>query len=328
MLRTSERLAYKSCRWRWHLEFMLNLKPTTAAPALRFGSLMHQALAAYYPPGLKRGEKPADAFGRLYRDELKVQTKMGFRDEDGRWHEAGALGVAMLENYVETYGKDDEWEVLVTEQPFEVMVHHPETGEPWFLYVGVLDGVWRHRPSKRLWVPDHKTTDGIGEKKWIHLIMDDQAGAYWSRGVEWLYQEGFLKKDQRLAGMQYNLLRKAMPDERPWQLSERGKKLYLNQDGSVSKKQPPDYFKRIPVFRDAKDRASAMARQELDFAEIQLVRAGELQIGKTPGMFTCPSCWARDACELHETGHDWETFLAQTTKTWDPYAEHEVYDGR
>lgn len=326
MLRNSERGTLKQCEFQWDVSYNRRMKGVSM-PALRFGALIHGALAAWYVPGVKRGEHPATAFERLYTAELKTASKMGFKDEDGRWSEAGELGVLMMNNYVETYGKDDEWQVLVTEYPFEVVVNHPTTGEPWFVYVGVMDGVWRHLRTKKLWVPDHKTTSGIGDSKLNYLQMDDQAGSYWGWGVDALILEGFLKKNQKLQGMLYNFMRKAKPDERHYRLHQ-GKKIFLNLDGTDSKKQPSPYFLRQPIYRDEHDRAMAKHRSMVDYRRIELIRAGELEQSKTPGMFTCPGCPVSDVCELHETGHDYESMIKSTMKPWDPYAEHEIYAGR
>jgi hypothetical protein len=355
MLRNSERGTLKKCEFLWDLTYNRLLKPQTEMPALRFGSLIHQALAAYYVPGVKRGESPVTAFERAYAEDLKVNTELfGMRvEEDDVWVNALELGIAMMKNYLEEYGADDGWEVLVTEYPFEIVVHHPacelcgagtkrtlsakvvagcpdcggQGGQPWFLYVGVLDGVWRKRKDKTIWIPDHKSTAGIGPKTTAHLQLDDQAGSYWSWGVDALVRAELLKKNQKLNGMLYNFMRKALPDERPSKIINK-KRVYLNKDGTVSLKQPSPYFLRQPIFRDEFDRAQAKHRSEVDFRRMELFRSGELEISKSPGMFTCPSCAMRDACELHETGADWESFISQTTKTWDPYAEHEVYDGR
>lgn len=336
MLRTSERGTIKKCEFLWDITYNRRLKPQTEMPALRFGTLCHRALAAYYIPGVKRGTHPAKAFKKAYDAELKVNAeKFGARmEEDDRWVDAEELGVAMMENYVDEYGSDSDWEVIATEFPFKVLVYKPDTEghhykqpEPWFWYTGVVDGVWKHRSRKELWIPDHKTTAGIGDTKLNYLQVDDQAGAYWSWGVDYLGMNGFLKKNDQLNGMLYNFLRKALPDERHSKFVG-GKRLYLNLDGAVSKKQPSPYFLRQPIFRDEYDRKEAKRRAMIDFRRIELLRSGELEISKNPGMFTCPSCSMRDACELHETGQDWETFLRETTHTWDPYAEHEVYDGR
>lgn len=328
MLRTSERGTLKGCEWRWDLEFNRRIKPQVSMPALRFGTLAHTAMAGWYVPGVKRGVSPVIGFERAYLEEQAyVQQHFGARDEDGTWIDALELGVAMMENYLDEYGKDDLWEVLVTEKPFQVVVNDPDTDEPWFIYTGILDGVWRNRSTKDIWIPDHKTTAGIGDSKLNYLVLDDQAGAYWSWGVDYLAKEALLTKNQRLNGMLYNFLRKQKPDERPSKFVN-GKRLYLNNDGSVSKKQPSPYFLRQPIFRDDYDRGQAKRRALIDMRRIEMLRAGELEITKNPGMFTCPGCWARDACELHETGGDFESFLKDSTRPWDPYAEHEVRDGR
>jgi hypothetical protein len=299
-------------------------------PALRFGSLVHGALAAWYVPGVKRGERPAVAFERLYEADLKVNReyfgmKAGDEGEE-KWEDALELGLAMLENYVDEYGNDDQWEVLVTEYPWQQVVHKLD-GTPWFTAVGVIDGVWRDRRDKTIWIPDHKTAKGLGDNKYKYLQIDDQAGMYWSFGVQAIKAAGLMKKDQRLHGMLYNFLAKKMPDERASKLVN-GKRLYLNLDGSVSKKQPTPHFKRLPVFRDQPDKSEAIRRARVDYTRLELIRNGDLEISKTPGQFTCPMCSMRDACELHETGSDWEGFLGGTTQAWDPYAEHEIYDGR
>lgn len=344
-LRTSERSALKHCEFLWDLTYNRLLKPQTDMPALRFGSLAHKALAGWYVPGVKRGVHPAEGFAAAYDAELAANERtfgMKVGDEE-KWVNARELGIAMMENYVDEYSQDREWEVIATEMPFETLVLHPaclckssdfcicghrgKEGEPWFLYVGIIDGVWRHRLNKDLWIPDHKTTAGLGDSKLKYLQVDDQAGSYWSWGVDFLREQGILKPKQQLAGMLYNFLRKAMPDERHSKMVN-GKRVYLNLNGTISKKQPSPYFLRQPIWRDEYDKQEAKRRSMVDMRRIELFRAGQLEMSKHPGMFTCPSCAMRDACELHETGNDWEQFLAQTTKPWDPYAEHEVYDGR
>jgi hypothetical protein len=327
MLRTSERGTLKFCEFAWDLAYNRRVKMATEAPALRFGSLIHAALADWYIPGTRRGKHPAKAFKKHYDADMKRNQEIfGARiDEDETWVNAEELGLAMMTAYVEEYGTDPEWEVLVTEMPFQVIVPHPETGANWFMYTGVLDGVWKNRRKREIWIPDHKTTRAI-QRKLSYLQMDDQAGAYWSFGLEYLVQNQFLKNN-RLNGMLYNFLRKGLPDERPSKIID-NQRVYLNQDGSISKKQPPPLFLRQPIFRDAADRQETIHRALVDYDRIEKLRSGELELTKSPGQFTCPMCAMSDICELHETGHDWEAFISQTTKPWEPYAEHEIYDGR
>jgi hypothetical protein len=288
-------------------------------PPLRFGTLMHKALAAYYKPGIRRGPHPTLTFQKEYELECERAETFGFRvDDDEVWVEAGTLGEDMLNAYVDHYGKDTEWEVLLTEQRFAVPIAHPETGKPWFLYKGTLDGVWRSRRTKKIWIPDHKTTRSIDPK---YLALDEQAGAYWTFGVQWLYEQKVLRRGQKLAGMLFNFLRKAMQDDRP----QNAEGHYLNKDGSVSKVQPSPFFARVPIFRDTHDREAVRERVLQEYAELEETRAGERPAYKNPWSGNCKGCWLFDICELHETGNDWLSMRSATTMTWEPHSEEEIY---
>jgi len=330
MLRTSERGTFKRCRWKWWQEFEEVLKPTTPVPPLRFGSLVHLALRDYYKKGVKRGPHPAKSFVKYYDAEIKAQGEFGFRvqdvEEDEVWAEAGELGEAMLNHYVEHWGRDDEWEVLVTEQPFRQLVSHPVTHKPWFWYVGVIDLIIRNRITGKLHIVDHKTAKAIMVQ---YLSLDSQATGYWTYGLDWIYANGLLKKDERPAGMIYNHLRKAFPDDRP--KDDDG--FALNKDGAVSKRQPSPFFTRTPIFRDFNERQEARVQVLAEFADIERLRAEgrqdngspPVQAYKSQGQWTCPGCWCFDFCELHEIGADWREMRELATKKWDPYAEHNTY---
>ena len=334
LIRTSERSTFKKCRWVWEREFVDLVKPTTAAPALRFGTLIHSALASYYQPGRKRGPHPAETFLKLYDAELEEQTRFGFRDEEGTWHEAGTLGIvvlehrdheagnlgiAMLQHYVDTYGSDSRYRVLVTEQPFEYAIQGVDV-----LYVGIMDGVWEDTETGKLYVVDHKTS-ATAIRTPRHLVRDDQASAYWTFAVEWMYGKGILKRNQKLAGMIYNFLRKAPPDERP--VDAEGRR--LNKDGSVSKTQPAPFFERFIIHRNPRDREQYYERTVKDIKMMIAAREDpELLINKSPSQFNCNTCWAADICELHEMQADWRGMMLATTQPWDPYAEHEILEGR
>jgi hypothetical protein len=145
--------------------------------------------------------------------------------------------------------------------------------------------------------------------------------------VDYLIEKAILKSNEDLQGMLYNFMRKAKPDERPYKIVK-GKRLYLNKDGSISKKQPSPYFVRIPIMRDEHDRTYAKERIAEEFRRIEMLRRGDLTPTKSPGMFTCGGCPVKDPCELHETGNDWESMYKAIMKPWDPYAQHEIREGR
>jgi hypothetical protein len=325
LLRTSERSEWGRCRWAWWQAFVEHIKPATAAPALRFGSLIHESLRVYYRKGSKRGKHPAITFAKLYGEELATQTKLGFRDEDGTWNDAATLGEAMLNGYIDHYGKDDRWIVLATEMPFRVPVLHPRTGRVWFQYAGVVDLVVKDRETKFVGLVDHKTTKNNPTKN-EYLALDEQAGAYWRYGRQALYDAGLLRQDRELNGIIFNFLQKKMPDDR--ERNEFGEA--LNADGSVSKRQPGPLFHREPVWRNDAEGDRVHERVLEQMREMQLARRGKLAVYKTPGHIMsgmCQMCGFRDMCELHESGADWESLRDATMAEWDPYEEHEIYTG-
>lgn len=346
-VRTSERISFKGCRWQWQRGYVDLLKPHEEAPALRFGTLVHEALEVRYPPGIKRGPKPAETFEKIFTKNLREMEKTwGFRDPDGEWADAGELGVNMLENYVATYGRDEEWKVLASEMTFTVPVYGrgrlPDEDTPhlWlpaepdddgavhlFNYVGTMDGVWQNRMDGNVRINDYKTTKGDPVKEALaKLLLDEQGTAYWTWGVDYLIAEKILKPRelQALDGMLYTFLRKQKKDERP--VNAQGQS--LNKDGTISKKQPGQYFHRELVYRDEGQQTMARQRVLDEFADMQAVRNGQAPAYKSPGLSfpyqQCKGCAFFDICELHEIGADWEDLRDATMDTWDPYEAHAV----
>lgn len=343
-LRTSERSTFKRCRWQWDRNYNDRVRPLREAPALRFGTLIHKALEERYPPGIKRGPKPAQTFEKLYEADVKdAWDNWGFRaDEDEEWHNAGELGVDMLEHFIEVYGRDEDWKVLGSEVTFKVPIYGMVVPEQdaivpampgdrgaklLFHYVGTMDGVWQSRMDEGIRIVDWKTTKN-DPTRLQHLILDEQATAYWTWGVDHLIAKKIIKPRQveALDGMLYTFMRKAKRDARP----RNAQGHYLNKDGSISKSQPPPYFHRELVYREEASREVARARVIEEWMEMtnfkHLPEERRLTI-KTPGsgpMSHCNFCPFRDACELHEAGADWRDLMEVTMVSWNPYAAHEI----
>jgi hypothetical protein len=329
MLRTSERGTFKRCRWKWYMEFHEKLKPQTDVPPLRYGMLIHASLASRYRVGIRRGPHPRPIFEKLFEEnlaEVAKASKMAAYEiaESPKWLEHRELGVSMLDNYIDHYGKDDEWKVLATELPFQVAVQGPGARGVWFYYVGTIDGVWQSRRDGKIVIPDHKTTAAINTG---YLSMDPQATAYWTWGFDAVLNKRLVPPKTKLDGMLFNFLRKVKVDERPF-VMENGRKYHLNNDGSISKKQPAPYFARVPIYRDYNERERAKKSVLDEYKEIEMVHRGVLAPYKNAGQFTCPGCWLLDICELHEIGADYKEMIAMTTKTWDPYDAHEILEAR
>jgi hypothetical protein len=333
MLRTSERTTFKRCRWLWTLEFVDLRKPHYDTPALMFGSMIHQALAGYYKKGIRRGPSPVDLFHKAVLDEtIRVSNLTGQQPHvlGDEWADRIELGVAMLTNYLETYGKDEEWKVLATETPFQVIVAHPRDGvTPWFWYTGILDLLIENRSTGKKLIVDHKTASAIQLR---YLALDEQTTSYWTWGVEALRRRGMIGQKEIIDGLLFNFLRKAMPDERPFRI-ENGHKYYLNNptkanpEGEISKKQPTPYFHRETVWRHNLQKERSRERAIGEMLDMQAVRRepNDRAAYKNNSKFTCAGCWAIDICELHEMGGDYEALIAASTRAWDPYEQHELY---
>jgi PD-(D/E)XK nuclease superfamily len=327
LVRTSERSSFKKCRWAWDLSFNQGLRQRRDKPVLRFGTLIHIALAGWYVKGRERGRNPVETFLEAYEADVEqagefvVYGDDGSIEEDAKWVDARELGVEMLEMYLEHYGEDSDWEVLATEQPFRVPVYNPRTGKYMFTYAGILDLVMREISTRNVWIWDHKTTIAINLRG---LGLNEQFGSYWAFGTEWLKENGIIKPKHfdDLSGLKVNYLRRARRDSRP--RNDMGQA--LNQDGSVSKRQQADVFHREPVYRTMEDRDKVKRRAMNDFREMQMVRKGRLPADKSPSIFNCPSCPWLDVCELHETDSDWKYYLDRTTEDYNPYDEHEIED--
>jgi hypothetical protein len=252
LVRTSERGEFQTCKHRWQWSYLERRKPLQEAPALSFGDLIHRALEKRYPKGVKRGPHPAKTFKRLYKKFTDEAYELGFRDEEGEWQNLGDIGVDMMENYVDHFGDDSEWEVIASEMTFQVPVFDKcrcengvtpfaddrlsptsssyrfknqcarcgGTGRVYlFTYVGTLDGLWRNRMEGGIRINDYKTCKGDPEQEMRNVgytgALGLQPGAYWAFGVEWLFQKGILtpKVGKELDGMVFTYLRKGMRDD-------------------------------------------------------------------------------------------------------------------
>lgn len=312
LVRNSERSQWLRCRQSHHWAYTERLKPKIEAPALRFGTLIHKALEARYPIGIKRGPLPHITFSKVYNEQLKTMMEFGFTDSEGEWEDAHELGVIMMKGYVEEYGKDQDYEVLATERIFKTKVVLADKSVVYL--VGTMDGVWKNKNNSRLLIQDYKTTKDDPTKNG-HLTLDEQATMYMSFGVADLVAAGFLKGYP--SHMMYTFMKKQRPDER----KQNDQGLYLNQDGSVSKNQGTKLFHRETVYRDKAQRLKFRAR-----AKTQLLEMQTAPVYKNPGKFTCGGCGYRDMCEMEETGADIDLMKKIAYTDWDPYDAHELKD--
>lgn len=317
-LRNSERATYRRCRLKWQWSYQRGLQPERVKGALTFGTLIHEALAAYYPPGIKRGVHPAKTFERLHKENARHFSQW---DEDGERYDALELGLAMCEGYVETYGKDEVVEIIKPEIPISIDVYDRH-GNYLVTWVGRGDAAYRNRSTLRIGFLEHKTAKTIEEELRINSGYGEQGLSYWWAGDTYFRHEGWLKDDQHLDHVMFNWLRKGLPDDRP--KNEHGHA--LNKDGTVSKRQPKPLFHRWPLEFGPAEMDSINWRIRAEAWEMAQVKAGKLPIYKNPTMDCKWECAFKEACEVHEMGGDWESILELEFQHWDPYSDHNLLE--
>jgi hypothetical protein len=130
----------------------------------------------------------------------------------------------MLLGYMSHYNGDKHWNVISTEQSFEVTIpwlkakdakrlgvsgHGFDTDA--FIFNGTFDGVYYDERERRFKLMEHKTAGTL----WEPFVMDNQPSAYWLVAQTVGIQQGWLKKGQNIREITYNFLRKGLPDDRP-----------------------------------------------------------------------------------------------------------------
>lgn len=323
LVRTSERASFLTCRWKWKWGWVDGLRSVETDPKLLFGDLVHQALAKYYKPGRKRGPHPAQTFEKLY---MEVEAGKVWSGDEEKWVDMGDLGVTMLERYVEHWSNapvhnDNEYEIIASEQIFSVPIGY-KIGDRPVWYVGTVDGVWRNLATGKIRFLETKTATAIKKDA---LPMDEQVGAYWTFGPMWLKRQGLLDSVDDLDGILYNWLRKAVPNP-DGNYDSLGR--LLNKDGSHSKRQPPPFFDRQVTYRGHAEAEAVKYRVKRQVEDMERAkRRPALHVYKNPGaqfMPNCKFCSFRDACELHETGSDYQTFIDHAFEKHNPYSAHEL----
>lgn len=321
MLRTSERGSFKECPQKWQWGNNEGLAAKRDSNPLWFGQGIHIALAEWYQKGKARGPHPADTWEDFCADEERfIPTE--YDEDERKYVEAKALGEAMMEGYVEKYGEDDHWDVIATEQTFRLLIadprYRPEPGgklKALVRYVGTFDGVYRDLGTGEIFLMEHKTAAGIMTD---HLPLDDQAGSYWYVATRVLRKQGLIGPRESIAGIMYNFMRKALPDDRP--TNEKGEA--LNKDGSVSKRQSPPNFLREPVWRSSGERKTMERRIQDEALHMEAMRNGTLPIYKRPTRDCSWRCEFYKMCLLHEAGADVEEYKEAVYRKRDPYGDH------
>jgi hypothetical protein len=355
ILRTSERATFKRCPWRWLQEYEYGYRPISAdADAAWLGIGIHEALAGWYLKGKRRGPHPARAFAEWAGEEIAyVKSYADETFDEGVWMDAKELGIAMLENYVDHYGKDTQWHIIATEEPFRITIKR--NGKAVVIFQSRWDGVLRLLSDGRIYLLETKTT---GQITLPYLEIDDQGGSYFAVASRLLRARGVLKPNEEIAGIIYNFIRRTPGDDRPqnehgqylnkptkehyvaaligvdeWTESELRKLKvdglesvaaanYIAVQGEVSKSQPPPPFVREIVERSKAEQRTQLDRIADEVQWMNAIRTGLLPVIKTPTK-DCPRCPFWIPCQIDERGNyaEAESVMRSDYIQIDPYED-------
>jgi hypothetical protein len=316
ILRTTERVSFKRCQQRWWWGWRMGLEPKRTDTKLWFGQGIHAALAEWYKHGVERGVHPVTTWTKWCNDEKHFLKTKGVEPDEPEWVDALTLGANMLYSYVEEYGTDPTWDFAGTEQPVQAKITSPDGV---IIYTATFDGVFHdteHEDS--CWLLENKTAASLPNTGYLEL--DDQASSYLMMAETTLKHQGLLAESDRIDGIMYNFLRKAMPDDRPQ--DEFGR--YLNKNGTVSKNQSTPRFMRYPVWRS--DSQRIMQRQHVidEANQMMAIRNKQQRPTKTPTKDCSRDCAFFQMCQLHESGDDWQEFRDAMFNVRDPYQDHRL----
>lgn len=359
IITTSERRALKRCPQRWWWEYRDGLRRSEISQAYWFGIGIHLALAHYYGNvGYKRNMDYIDVW-RDYCDNDEISRVLkaapdGF-SEDESWVDAKNLGETMLLGYHQLYQGDPDWDVVYVERPFEIGIPDPRSPEDdVVVFNSTFDGVYRSKSRRVFNLMEHKTAKQISTD---HLPLDDQGGAYWAVASIVLKHEGILSGKQRIDGIDYNFLRKGLPDERPKDaqgyatnkpikkhyidalhakghdvsdkmslvaLAEEAKLLGVHVLGDRSLTQPGPLFHREITRRTVREQATQIDRLAGEAMLADAYRNGQLPVIKNPTRDCAWDCAFFNMCQLHEQQQDWEEFRDAVFMVRDPYDRYRM----
>lgn len=170
-LLTSSRLRVfrDQCRRKHKLMYVDGWRPVKPAEALRFGSMVHLALAAWWIAKSNRLELALAAIAGASTDPYEqARAEELMRGYDARWD--GAMSA---------------FKILAVEEPFYGPLVNPETwaSSKTFQIAGKVDAIVRELATGDIVLVEHKTASDALEDPtssyWLKLAMDGQVSHYY-----------------------------------------------------------------------------------------------------------------------------------------------------
>lgn len=202
MLITNSRLrAFRRCPRYHDLAYVQLIRPVEQSYALRFGTLIHKGLEAYWKAENWKLSHAIEAMKAMCARENYDEFDLIKAEE-------------LLRGYSIRWA-DDGWETVAVEKEFAVQLIHPATGETFpHKLGGKLDAL--ARKDGRLYIPEHKTSSediSPGSAYWQRLTLDSQVSTYLQAAKEMGYAD--------VSGVLYDVLfrpslepKKATPEDK------------------------------------------------------------------------------------------------------------------
>ena len=300
----SEQRTFRRCPREHFLAYAQRYRPVTDAETLRFGTLWHRALEAYW--------RQSSSVRNRLSAALEVLQKAAQDSTSEAEPFQIATARALLLGY-DTRWKDeqDKLEVLAVEIEFSAPLINPETGHAskTFILGGKLDALARAQ-DRHVYIVEHKTSSedlGAGSTYWQRLRIDSQVSTYYAGAKALGYQ---------VAGCLYDVV--AKPQLRPLKATPIEDRKYTKKDGRLYANQrefdetpdefevrvlghiaenPERYFHRGTVVRlEAEEREAAFD----SWQTTRLIREAELAQRYPRNADACPRygrmCGYFDVC--------------------------------
>lgn len=202
---TSEFSTYNACPRMYFYQYKKNLVPKQQSHKLFLGTGVHKGLAVYYMEGTEAALRAYDNWAKLEMQKLEENLEAMFESVREDYEADIALGRKMLINYFKWAKMHDTFKVLSTEQPFEISIVNPDTGEviPNAIYAGTFDGI-AEDINGNIWLMEHKTYKSVPSDTELRLNL--QAGLY-------LLAANRIFKGAKVLGVIYTILKKVDPDK-------------------------------------------------------------------------------------------------------------------
>jgi hypothetical protein len=284
IITASELKTFRRCAREHHYAYGQLYRGGAEAQALRFGTLFHNALEAWW-------NASADDIDGLQLDPLDY-ADMAIRGEASDPFDA-ATARALMVGYHCRWGQEPI-EVVSVEQEFRAQLVNPDTGKPSVTYQlgGKLDAL--AKVDGLVYLVEHKTTSedcGPGSDYVRRLRLDGQIS---------LYYQGARALGHDVAGVIYDVIRK--PGLRPLEANKRRDVPETPEEYGARvladiEKQPERYYQRHMVVRLEQEEREAMADV---WATARAMREGELAQRFPRNVDACirfgRSCSFFDAC--------------------------------